>query len=68
VFFAAYHYWVLVLMVSIYYHSEEQKKIAEASIAKQQTKYQAPIVTELLPATTFWPAEDYHQKYLEKGG
>jgi peptide-methionine (S)-S-oxide reductase len=33
-----------------------------------QKNYKAPLATELLPATEFWLAEDYHQQYLEKGG
>ena len=36
---------------------------------KEQKMYgDVPIVTELKPATVFWPAENYHQRYLEKGG
>ena len=47
----------------IYYHTEEQKKIAEEK--KGQV---AGAVTEIQAADTFWPAEEYHQQYLEKGG
>lgn len=50
----------------IYYHSEEQKKTAFASKEKlaQSGKFGAkPIVTEILPATEFFPAEKYHQNY-----
>lgn len=61
-------YCVWNAFIRIYYHSEEQKKVAEASLAQQQSKYSSPIVTELLPASRFWEGEVYHQRYLEKGG
>ena len=55
---------------SVFYQSPEQKAAAEAS--KQELdksgKFKRPIVTEIVPATTFWKAEDYHQQYLEKRG
>jgi peptide-methionine (S)-S-oxide reductase len=37
-------------------------------LAQEAGKYKRPIVTELKPAKVYWPAEEYHQKYLEKGG
>ncbi|ASF39622.1 peptide-methionine (R)-S-oxide reductase [Halobacillus halophilus] len=53
---------------AIYYHDEEQRQIAEAS--KQQLiesgKFKQPIVTPILPAETFYPAEDKHQNYHKK--
>ncbi|KAG5188013.1 peptide methionine sulfoxide reductase [Tribonema minus] len=52
----------------VYYHSEAQKAAIEESRAREQAKHDKPIVTEVLPAATFWDAEDYHQQYLEKGG
>jgi len=52
----------------IYYHSEEQKEIALNFIKEMQPKYADRIVVEVKKAEKFWPAEDYHQKYLEKGG
>ena len=55
---------------AIFYHSDEQKRIAEESKAKLTTsgKFSRPIVTEITPASTFYKAEDYHQRYLEKRG
>ena len=54
----------------IFYHSPEQKEAAEASKQKLSTsgKFNRPIVTKIEPAPTFWPAEEYHQRYLEKRG
>ena len=53
---------------AIFYGNGEEKKIAETSKEKLASsgKFKKPIVTEVLPATKFWPAEDYHQKYSEK--
>ena len=53
---------------AIFYHSEEQKKIAEQSKENKQKQYNNKIVTEIIPAQEFYPAEEYHQKYLEKQG
>jgi len=53
---------------AIFYTTEEQKTAAEASkdaLAKSG-KFPKPIATAILPATKFWPAEDYHQKYYIK--
>lgn len=54
----------------IFYHTEEQKKLAEESKKKLDSsgRYRNPVVTEIIPAETFYPAEDYHQQYLEKRG
>ena len=53
---------------AIFYHSEEQRQIAEKS--KQDldssNQYENPIVTEILPAPIFYNAEEYHQKYFQK--
>src|SRR3954469_7926342 len=53
---------------AIFYGNAEEKKIAEASKAKlaNSGKFKRPIVTEILPAMKFWPAEDYHQKYYRQ--
>jgi peptide-methionine (S)-S-oxide reductase len=53
---------------AIFYHDAEQKKQAEDTIARIDAEkiYKTPIVTQLAPAATFWPAEDYHQQYYEK--
>lgn len=52
----------------IFYHSPEQKKIAEEVIQKttMAKKWPRPIVTQVVPAKEFFPAEDYHQDYLQK--
>jgi hypothetical protein len=54
----------------IFYHTEEQRKKAEASKARLQAsgKYSRPVVTEIVPAGTFWRAEEYHQQFYEKSG
>lgn len=49
----------------ILYEDDNRKAIAAASIAEAQQKFTDPIVTELVPLTTFYPAEDYHQDYFE---
>ena len=53
---------------AIFWHTPEQKAEAEAVIAELTSAKQfgAPIVTEVTEATTFYPAEDYHQGYFEQ--
>ena len=53
---------------AIFYHSPEQEAEARASVAEAQKKQKRPIVTQIVPAGTFYEAEDYHQQYLEKRG
>lgn len=50
----------------IYTTSESQREIAVKSRAYAQRLFSPPIVTEILPAETFWKAEEYHQQYLAK--
>lgn len=51
---------------TIFYADDEQKQAAEASIVRNQPFWKDEIVTSIEPLTTFWPAEDYHQNYLQK--
>src|ERR1700758_1594978 len=55
---------------AVFYHTPEQKTAAEASkgALASSGKFRRPIVTEIVPATDFWRAEEYHQQYLEKRG
>jgi peptide-methionine (S)-S-oxide reductase len=47
----------------IFYHSDAQKAVAEAAKKTAQANFTDPIVTQIDPAATFWPAENYHQDY-----
>jgi len=53
---------------AIFYHSEEQKRLAEAAkkAVEQSGRLQRPVVTEIVPASEFYPAEEYHQDYYKK--
>ena len=55
---------------AIFYHNEEQRKVAEEFKAtlNQEQVYPDPIVTEITAFTNFYPAEDYHQDYFELNG
>jgi peptide-methionine (S)-S-oxide reductase len=54
----------------IFVHSEDQRSVAERTIGQLSSSraFRRPIVTRIEPAGTFWQAEDYHQRYLEKSG
>ena len=53
---------------AIFYQNDDERKIAEASKEQlaESGRFDKPIVTEILPATKFWPAEEYHQKYYRQ--
>ena len=53
---------------SIFYHNPEQKRLAEASRAywEMHKPFKEPIMTPIVPATQFWPAEAYHQDFYKK--
>ncbi len=55
---------------AIFYHNTDQQKLAIDSMKKldESAKYKRPIVTEIIAASQFWKAEDYHQQYHEKRG
>ncbi len=53
---------------AIFYIDDEQKQIAEAVRDELQTGLDKPIATQITPAATFYPAEEYHQKFTERTG
>jgi peptide-methionine (S)-S-oxide reductase len=53
---------------AIFTHGSEQERAAIAARDREQQKYSSPIVTQIVPAPRFWPAEEYHQRYFEKNG
>lgn len=62
--------WGTQYRSAIFFHSAEQEKAAKETIARltAEKRFPKPIVTQVVPAQTFWRAEEYHQKYLEKRG
>ena len=62
--------WGTQYRSAIFFHTPEQKGAAAASkeSLEEAGRYSKPIVTQIVPAETFYPAEDYHQQYLEKRG
>jgi peptide-methionine (S)-S-oxide reductase len=55
---------------AIFVHDDEQKQAALTAkdVLDRSGKLRAPVATQIVPATEFYPAEDYHQQYLEKRG
>jgi peptide-methionine (S)-S-oxide reductase len=52
----------------IFYLTPEQETAAKESRERVRGEFSRPIATEITQASTFWPAEDYHQRYFEKHG
>jgi peptide-methionine (S)-S-oxide reductase len=55
--------WSRQYMAAVFYHNESQQALAQASKAEQAAE-KGQITTEIIPATQFYLAEDYHQKYM----
>jgi peptide-methionine (S)-S-oxide reductase len=53
---------------SIFFHTPELETAAKASRDKAQSRYSRPIATQIVPASPFYRAEEYHQQYLAKRG
>lgn len=51
---------------AIFAHDDEQRQTAQVSMQQAQAHFPRPIVTEILPATVFYRAEEYHQQYIAK--
>ena len=62
--------WGTQYRSAIFFHSPEQEAAARASKEKMEKSglFRRPIVTQIVPATEFYRAEEYHQRYLEKRG
>jgi methionine-S-sulfoxide reductase len=59
--------WSRQYKAAVFYHDEEQKRIASASRERRAVALGRTIHTEVLPFSRFYPAEDYHQKYYLRG-
>jgi peptide-methionine (S)-S-oxide reductase len=55
---------------AVFWHAEDQREATERKITEinASNKWPNPVVTQVAQAPTFWPAEEYHQRYLEKNG
>ena len=62
--------WGAQYRSAIFFHTPEQEAAAKASKARLENshRFSKPVVTQIVPAVTFFEAEDYHQQYLEKKG
>lgn len=62
--------WGTQYRTVIFYHSSEQEKAARETIVRLEAehRFSKPIATQVVPASSFWRAEEYHQNYLEKRG
>lgn len=59
--------WSRQYMSVIFYHNEEQKSLAQASLQQEESRLGKKIYTEIIPFREFYLAEDYHQKYYLRG-
>src|ERR1700722_2617296 len=53
---------------AIFTYDADQERLAKESLEAYSSRFSRQIVTEVVPATTFWPAEQYHQRYVERTG
>jgi peptide-methionine (S)-S-oxide reductase len=53
---------------AVFTHSPEQERLAGEAAARAAERLGRPVATQIVPAETFWPAEEYHQQYLVKNG
>ena len=53
---------------AIFTHSPEQERLSREAAARAAERLGRPVATQIVPAETFWPAEEYHQQYLVKNG